>query len=423
MLRSPSRVLVFPCGSEIGLEIHRSLRFSKDFELIGASSVADHGASVFDLYVDGLPMVDDDRFIERLNDVIDEYGIEFVFPAHDSVVLKLAQQREKVHAVVMTSSASTCEISRSKRATYALFANVVRTPRVYAPHEVLPFPVFLKPDVGQGSKGTLLAHNQDEVDSALAKDPTLLVMENLTGEEYTIDCFSTRAGELAFVQARERRRVSNGISVNSRTVELDGAAEFASRIHATTPMVGAWFLQVKRAADGQLALLETAPRVAGTMAVSRMTGANLPLMSLYDAQGVPISVEQTGMAVEVDRALANRFTIGAEFQTVFVDFDDTLILGDLVNDALIAFLYRCSNAGKALVLLTRHESDLAASLASHHIAPSLFAKIIHLRAGEAKSDYVSAGSIFIDDSFRERRDVRQRWGVPVFDVSEAVELT
>ena len=39
-------ILVFPCGSEIALEIYRSLRYSTHFKLIGANSLDDHGKFV-----------------------------------------------------------------------------------------------------------------------------------------------------------------------------------------------------------------------------------------------------------------------------------------------------------------------------------------------------------------------------------------
>ena len=59
-------ILVFPCGSEVALEIHRSLRYSSHFNLIGASSVDDHGRFVFESYIDGLPFFTDEGFIEHL---------------------------------------------------------------------------------------------------------------------------------------------------------------------------------------------------------------------------------------------------------------------------------------------------------------------------------------------------------------------
>ena len=86
-----TNVLVFPCGSEIGLEIHRSLRWSNHVEVLGASSVSsNHGKYVYDNYIEGLPYVEDHHFIDMLNSTISAYDIALLFPAHDSVVLKLS---------------------------------------------------------------------------------------------------------------------------------------------------------------------------------------------------------------------------------------------------------------------------------------------------------------------------------------------
>jgi hypothetical protein len=51
---SKKKILVFPCGSEIGLEIYRAMRYSTHFTLAGASSVDDHGKFVYEEYYGGL---------------------------------------------------------------------------------------------------------------------------------------------------------------------------------------------------------------------------------------------------------------------------------------------------------------------------------------------------------------------------------
>jgi len=56
-------VLVFPCGSEIGLEIYRSLSKSIHFNIIGASSIDDHGKFIFQNYIGDAPFVEDANFI------------------------------------------------------------------------------------------------------------------------------------------------------------------------------------------------------------------------------------------------------------------------------------------------------------------------------------------------------------------------
>ena len=56
------RILVFPCGSEIGLEVNRALSNDIHFEMYGASSLPDHGKFVFKNYIEGVPFV---HFVRR----------------------------------------------------------------------------------------------------------------------------------------------------------------------------------------------------------------------------------------------------------------------------------------------------------------------------------------------------------------------
>lgn len=69
-------ILVFPCGSEIALEVHRSLQYSTHFRLIGANSIDDHGRFVFETYIGGLPFVTDPAIIPALRKIILQYNID-----------------------------------------------------------------------------------------------------------------------------------------------------------------------------------------------------------------------------------------------------------------------------------------------------------------------------------------------------------
>ena len=112
----------------------------------------------------------------------------------------------------------------AQRATYERFAGILRVPAMHAPEdEDLRFPLFLKPDVGQGSKGTHLARTREELAFYLARDGSLLVLEHLPGDEYTVDCFTDRHGALRFVGGRERIRTSNGIQPDQGENESFGS--------------------------------------------------------------------------------------------------------------------------------------------------------------------------------------------------------
>ena len=412
-------VLVFPCGSEIGLEIHRSVSSSTHFKLIGGSSHDDHGKYVYESYVNNIPFVDDSNFIEHLNKIIKENNIDYIFPAHDSVVLRLAQAKSRMELAceVITSPIETCEITRSKGETYKKFISKIPTPVVYenSDYEKLQFPVFLKPDVGQGSKGTQLVSNQKELDFYIEKDPSLLVLEYLPGKEYTIDCFTDAKGRLLFCEGRERARISNGISVSSNTVSDSRFAKLAEVINTNLIFKGVWFFQVKENREGELVLMEIAPRVAGTMGLERARGVNLPLLSLFAANGYDTQIFMNSYNVTIDRALENRYKHNIHYEHVYIDFDDLIIFNGKVNPTIISYLYQCLNNGKVLHLITRHKANLENTLAKYRLT-NIFDELILVKDDEEKAAYITdKNAIFIDDSFAERKKVYDICGIPVFD--------
>lgn len=269
-------ILVFPCGSEIGLEVNRALAKNIHFEMFGASSSPDHGRFVYKNYIEGIPFVDSDDFISSINDVCEKYSIDFIVPAHDSVVLKLAQNAENLKAKVITSPLETCEIARSKKKTYDILKDTVHCPKVYNIYDKeINYPVFIKPDVGQGSKG-------------------------------------------------------------AKKVEIYEQLKF-------------------------------------------------------------------------------------EYEYVYVDLDDTLICDNIVNTDVIKFLYQTKNQNKKIILISKHEKEIAKTLDEYCISQKLFDKILHLEKKDKKSMFIKEkGAIFIDDSYAERKDVAVNCKIPVFSI-DAVE--
>lgn len=414
-------VLVFPCGSEVGLEVHRALTDSTHFNLFGASSIHDHGKFVFKNYTRTLPFIDDISFIDELNKLINQYKIDFIIPAHDSAVVKMATHEHEIKAVVVTSSAEACQTCRSKLKTYNIFKTLLATPYIYSLHEAIKFPVFLKPDVGQGSKGTYQADSKADIEFYLNKDPSLLILEYLPGKEYTIDCFTDKNGNLLLAKGRERARICNGISVNSKPVNDTRFQEIATIINNQLSLRGVWFYQVKERINGDLVLMEIAPRIAGTMALFRADGINFAQLSLFDRMGVSVKIIQNNLTIEIDRALSSTFSITNNYEYIYIDFDDTLIINNFVNIDIIKFLYQSKNIGKKIILISKHCKNIHDSLKKYAISELLFNDIIILNKNDRKCDYITnKNSIFIDDSFSERDEVFTKLNIPVFAL-DAIE--
>ena len=150
-------------------------------------------------------------------------------------------------------------------------------------------------------------------------------------------------------------------------------------------------------------------------------------MSLFDAFDIPVSILRNGYDVVMDRALDNKYKLDLKYSEVFIDFDDCIYLEKkFVNDAMMAFLYRCVNKGIKVTLLSRHDDEKLGKLdelLDKLRIRQVFDRIIHLNPSQKKIDSIdNTDSIFIDDSFAERKAVADKFNIPVFslDMIEAL---
>jgi len=198
----------------------------------------------------------------------------------------------------------------------------------------------------------------------------------------------------------------------------------ADEINRRLRFRGLWYFQLKQANDGRFKLLEVSTRTAGTMCLHRQRGVNIPLLSVYDAMDMDVEILANDFPVEVDRALFSCFQLGLDYDTIYVDFDDTLICRGEVNRYVLLLLYQAAQQGKAVHLLTRHAGDIHQTLTQAKIHPGLFRSIQTLDWQKEKFEIMRPGekAIFIDNAFQERRKVKSQTGMPVFDVDAVPSL-
>lgn len=178
-------ILVFPCGSEIGLEVHAALRYAKDIQTHGASSVSDHGEFVYARYRQIQAQAGSEDLVGQLNDLIDEWAIDLVVPAHDSVIPVLAAAGSRLHAPAMVPDADTARVCRDKRLTYARLEALGFVPAAVE-YPAPAYPVFAKPAIGQGSQGTERVDDPQRHRQLLDSGIDYVVNEYLPGEDRPI---------------------------------------------------------------------------------------------------------------------------------------------------------------------------------------------------------------------------------------------
>ena len=425
-MQKKTNILIFPAGSEIGIEIFHSLKYSHHINVFGASGKSDHAEFIYDEnhYIENENLyINNEQFIHYFNELISNFKIEFIYPTHDDIANFLAKNQIHIKAKVITSSIQANHISRFKKETYYHFKNYDFCPIVYS-HESkeIKFPVFLKPNDGQGGKESFVADNFNELNFYFSKYKNLIITEFLPGEELSVDCFTDFKGNLLFIGPRTRERIQMGISFRSTSFELTEEIKYiANTINNNLKLNGAWFFQIKKDSHYKYKLLELATRQSSTMGVYRHSGINFALLSFFNAQNIPVKILKNEYPIKLDRCLQNRYKTSLLYKYVYIDFDETIISNGKIHERVMAFLYQCKNNKIDLILITKHTHDLKKTLQEYSIATNLFKKIIHISEKENKWEYINPNdAIFIDNYWIDRYQVKEKLGIPVFDV-DAIE--
>ncbi len=412
-------ILIFPAGTEIAFEIVNALKYSKFVKLYGGTSTHDHSDFIYENLIDNFPYIGENGFIDYLNEVIKQYSIDCVYPAHDSASLFFSDNVDKINAQVIIADSKTTGICRSKKDTYEYLREESFIPKTYSSiDDNIDYPCFIKPTVGQGSNGAKKVNNKDELIQAFKQDNTIVICEYLDGMEYTIDCFTDKNGKLLVAKMRDRSRIKTGISVRSQSIDTPKEVKaIADIINSKFQFKGAWFFQLKKDANKNYKLLEISPRIPGTMGLSRNQGINFPMLTLFVFWGYDVKIIDNNYGIMLDRAFYSAYKIELKYEYIYVDFDDTLIIDNKVNSDLMRLLYQSLNKNKSIILLSKHSTNIYDDLKKYKISVDMFSKIIVIPKEEEKYKYIEhRNSIFIDDSFSERFDIKSKLQIPVFDL-------
>lgn len=411
--------MVFPCGAESALEIHIALKDVMNMRLVGASGREDHGRMVYENYYGGFPNIADSNFIEELNKLIERESIDLILPTHDTILVFMAKNADKIKTRIAVPSLRVAEICRSKKKIYDLFKDRDFCPIVFKSIEdIEEYPVYIKLDEGQGSKGAFILKSRKPYDELL--DPeNYVITEFLPGEELTIDCFTDRHGVLQFVGPRVRKRVFDGVCVNSVTVDAtDEIKKIGKIVSDRIGIRGSWYFQLKRDVSGKFKLLEASNKIAGNMNVFRGLGVNFPMLMVYDYLDFDVQVFSNDYVLEGERALLSRYNARFEYDTIYIDFDDTITKNEEVNANVMLFIYHQKRKGRILKLITKHKANILETLDKLAIHRSLFDEIIHLKIEDDKYKFIPEKErvIFVDNAYGERLAVKKHLNIPVFDV-------
>ena len=152
------------------------------------------------------------------------------------------------------------------------------------------YPCFVKPLRGSASVGTGVINDDAELKAHVATFGELLVVQEYApGQEFTVDVFRSRKGEVHCVVPRLRMVIRSGEVENSITIRDKRIIEDTTKIASLLGDVwGVFCCQCKREKDGPPRFFEVNPRFGGGSPLSIAAGANLPRYVLQEILGLEI---------------------------------------------------------------------------------------------------------------------------------------
>lgn len=280
-------VLITSAGQRVALVRAFSIELKKRFpeakvfttdmvpELSAACNVSDKYFKV--------KRVTDPSYIDDLITICKNHDIKMIVPTIDTELLVLSQNQERFHEHeihTMVSSFDFVSICRDKRKTNSFFeTNQITVPQ--SVNKLNPvFPLFIKPYDGSLSSDNFIIRKKEELTDYHMQNEKLMFMEYLDKseyDEYTIDMYYNRHGELKCLVPRKRIHIRAGEINKGLTCKneiMDYLKLSIGKIEGAKGCItGQFFLNRN---TGRMVGIEINARYGGGYPLSYRAGANYP---------------------------------------------------------------------------------------------------------------------------------------------------
>jgi carbamoyl-phosphate synthase large subunit len=227
--------------------------------------------------------VTDSNYSETLKKICVENNVGLVIPTIDTELVILAKNRndfEKQGINIIVSSVPFVKRCRNKRESNLLFEELgIKTPKLQDKQN-LEFPVFIKPFNGSLSSEIHLIRERSQLSEYLLTNDKFMFMEYIDSnkfDEYTVDIYYDRGGNLKCLVPRKRIEVrggeiSKGITV--KNILYEELKEKLSELKGARGCITAQFFLSKE--GNNIYGIEINARFGGGYPLSYFAGAVYP---------------------------------------------------------------------------------------------------------------------------------------------------
>ncbi len=265
-----------------------------------------------------VPPGNDENFITEIFNVCEKEHVDVILPQVTNELEQLSRNIDKFKnegTMVAISDANAIklannklrllEVAKSVGIPYPKYRVVTNFSSLEKAAEEFGFPFVVKPPEGSGMRGFRIIYDNidrkphffgDKPDSSKItmedlyrilgdEFPPLIAMEYLNGDEYTVDVLSSDQ-EVHVIIPRRRDKIRSGITFVGTVEKKEDIINYTEKLTREIGLKYAYGFQFKYS-NGVAKLLESNPRIQGTMVLSTIAGANV----IYGAVKIALGEE------------------------------------------------------------------------------------------------------------------------------------
>lgn len=296
-MKKQIKVLVTGIGTVAAQGFIKGVRQQDEFDLYLVSTDAreDNAGRYFTDKFYKVPRGDNPNYVTEIMAICKKEKIDLLLPGADGEVMALAQNKQLIEketgTLVVVSNFEGVNICDDKYLAYTYFKqhHFDTVPTFLLDEAIkkveageLPFPLFIKPRIGTGSKHTHIVHTLEELKEKARQVPIPIVQTYLGAwKEFSVDVAADFNGRVLGVVPRTREEVRYGAAYRGVTVKDPLLITMAKEVVEQMGLVGPINVQIfKNLQTGEALLFEINPRIGATHAHTIASGLNTPYLIL-----------------------------------------------------------------------------------------------------------------------------------------------
>jgi len=227
-----------------------------------------------------VPLVKDNSYEDILTEIIIKYNIEFYIPLIDEEILKAINIASRTGIKTLCPTKEFVKMSLNKfDLMHELEKNglsKIKTIMANNYDEDICYPIFLKPNIGRGSRGIRKINNGKEFNAYFILEDYLkdeiLVQPFIEGDEYTVSVTVNNLNQIISIIPKFVF-VKDGITKHAKSIKNKKIEDVCKKIVQKLKPRGSINVQLKENNDG-IFIFEINPRFSTTLVLSIESGVN-----------------------------------------------------------------------------------------------------------------------------------------------------